>query len=173
MHITNLHERRIEASATAAGALIDTLARGEADRLWPWERWIPQRLDGPLAVGAHGGHGAIRYHVVAYEPGRVARYGFEPSTGFRGTHAFELIDIGEPDAVVLRHVLVVETGLEGRLSWALAIRWLHDALIEDALDKAERELTGTLRRPARWSLWVRLLRRVAGKRLSGRGRAAA
>jgi hypothetical protein len=45
-----------------------------------------------------------------------------------------------------------------RFGWPLAVRWLHDALIEDALDRAE---TATAARPVparRWSPWVRLLR---------------
>ncbi|MFG2331746.1 hypothetical protein ACGFMM_19205 [Streptomyces sp. NPDC048604] len=49
-----------------------------------------------------------------------------------------------------------------RLTWPLA--WLppHDACLEDGLDRAELACTGTLRRPARWSSYVRLLRALAG-----------
>jgi hypothetical protein len=45
------------------------------------------------------------------------------------------------------------------LLWPVAIRWLHDALIEDALDNAERSSTGAVGRPRHWSPWVRVLRR--------------
>jgi hypothetical protein len=48
------------------------------------------------------------------------------------------------------------------LGWPLAVRWLHDALIEDLLDNAELAATGTVRRPARWSPWVRMLRAHLG-----------
>jgi len=66
--------------------------------------------------------------------------------------------------VEVRHVLVgTPTGVM-RLGWPLAFRWLHDALLEDLLDNAERELTGTVARPARWSPYVRLLRSLARKR---------
>ncbi|MEM1418366.1 MAG: SRPBCC family protein, partial [Myxococcota bacterium] len=52
------------------------------------------------------------------------------------------------------------SGPLGSLYWSLVVRPLHDALIEDAFDNAERALTGDVARPARWSLRVRLLRRV-------------
>ncbi|WP_206062902.1 hypothetical protein [Nocardioides piscis] len=45
----------------------------------------------------------------------------------------------------------------------LAVRWFHEALMQDLFDNAERQVTGTVAgRPARWSPWVRALRRVAG-----------
>ncbi|MFB6520879.1 hypothetical protein [Streptomyces sp. NPDC056401] len=47
-----------------------------------------------------------------------------------------------------------------RVSWPLVFRWLHDALAEDALDRAEPACSGTVARPARWSPYVRLLRGV-------------
>jgi hypothetical protein len=39
-----------------------------------------------------------------------------------------------------------------------AVRWLHDALIEDALDRAETATAGRPVPARRWSPWVRLLR---------------
>jgi hypothetical protein len=47
-----------------------------------------------------------------------------------------------------------------RLTWPLAIRWMHDALIEDSLDHAERTVTARIH-DARWSIFVRLLRAVS------------
>jgi hypothetical protein len=46
------------------------------------------------------------------------------------------------------------------LSWPLVFRPLHDAVLEDALDDAERHVTGRVERPARWSIYVRVLRRL-------------
>jgi hypothetical protein len=40
----------------------------------------------------------------------------------------------------------------------LVFRPLHDALIEDSLDRAEHAVTGIVARPARWSGTVRQLR---------------
>jgi hypothetical protein len=44
------------------------------------------------------------------------------------------------------------------------VRWLHDALIEDLLDRAVQAAGGAVVRPARWSPSVRLLRAVAWAR---------
>src|SRR3712207_6849645 len=41
---------------------------------------------------------------------------------------------------VLRHSLDVQPRGSMRLLVPLAVRWLHDALLEDALDRAERSL---------------------------------
>lgn len=40
-------------------------------------------------------------------------------------------------------------------------RWLHGAYLEDLLDRAEREPTGTVRHPARRNAYVRLLRALS------------
>jgi hypothetical protein len=48
-----------------------------------------------------------------------------------------------------------------RLSWPLAFRWMHDACLEDALDRAEAACTDTAPPPSRWSPYVRLLRSLA------------
>lgn len=45
-----------------------------------------------------------------------------------------------------------------QLTWPLVFRPLHNALIEDALDNAEQQVTGHLQHPARWSAYVRVLR---------------
>jgi len=61
------------------------------------------------------------------------------------------------DGAVLRHELVASTRGHMRVLWPLAVRWMHDALIEVLLDRAENA-TGT--RPAlphRRSWWVRRL----------------
>ena len=41
---------------------------------------------------------------------------------------------------------------------------LHDVVVEDLFDNAERETTGTVVRPAAWSSRVRVLRRLTGDR---------
>lgn len=60
--IRNVHERVINAPIEALGALLDGLGQKD-DRLWPSQSWTPMVLDRPLAVGADGGHGVIRYYV--------------------------------------------------------------------------------------------------------------
>ncbi|KUP96864.1 SRPBCC family protein [Thermobifida cellulosilytica] len=157
--VRNEHQRRLAASPEAVGALVDSLASPD-DRLWPAERWPAMRLDGPLAVGARGGHGPVRYRVAEYRPGRSVRFRFEAPAGFHGHHEYAVIPLGEEEAL-LRHSLVMRTTGWARLSWPLFYRPLHDALIEDSLDRACRSLGLAVARPHRWSPLVRLLRTVA------------
>ncbi len=153
--IQNIHERMLPAPAGEAGALIDGLA-SDNDRLWPGDCWIPMRFDGPLAVGASGGHGFVRYNVTAYEPGLSVTFTFEPGVGLSGTHRFEVGPVSEGRSV-LRHTIEASTYGWMRLGWPAAVRWLHDALLEEALDNAEEALTGTVGEPHRRTPWVRLL----------------
>jgi len=148
MKARNVHERVLNAGPDRVGALIDGLAQ-PGDALWPEDRWPPMRFDRPLGVGAVGGHGAIRYTVEAYEPGRYIRFGFTAPPGFHGTHSFETGAVG-PGRTRLRHVLAMRTTGPAFITWPLVFRPLHDALLEDALDRAERSI-GTTPRESRWS----------------------
>jgi len=152
----NVHERCIGASADRLGAVLESLAT-EADRLWPGAAWVPMVLDRGLQPGSRGGHSDIRYTVTAHEPGRHVEFAFDRSCGIEGTHCFTVVDVGDGTSL-LRHMLHGRPHGTMVLLWPLAVRWLHDALLEDALDSAERALGVGPARPARWSLWVRLLR---------------
>ncbi len=152
-----VHQRRLPASIQAVGALIDGLA-GRPDPLWPAERWPPMAFDRPLGEGAAGGHGPVRYYVEEYEPGKRVRLRFTRPPGLVGFHEFSVEPSGE--SAVLRHLLEAEPRRTARLTWPLVFRPLHDALLEDALDKAENAVTGAVERPRDWSLWVRVLRRL-------------
>jgi hypothetical protein len=156
MKVRNVHERSIAAPPAQVGALIDGLG-GPADHLWPRDRWPALRLDGPLAVGTACGHGPIRYKVEAYDPGRRVQFRFERPRGFVGIHGFS-VEAG-PGGAVLRHELVMTLVGPARLTWPLIFRPLHDALIEDALDRACAALRQPLSAPP-WSPWVRTLRRL-------------
>lgn len=159
MAVYNVHSRVLPgADANEAGALLDGLAT-DHDRLWPGDTWPPVRFDRPLSVGADGGHGPIRYRVEGYAPRQWVLLRFTGPRGVDGFHEFAVLP--RPDGVELRHTLVIHTRGPARLSWPFVIRWLHDALLEDLLDRAEREVTGTVRRPARWSWYVRILRGLA------------
>jgi hypothetical protein len=160
--VRNVHERRIPVPVGDLGPLLDRFG-GPDDLLWPSPRWSPLVLDGPVAVGAAGGHGPIRYRVTGHDPGRRVEFTFDPRTGLHGTHVFTVEPDGGSGSIV-RHVA------EGRLSgatvlaWPLVIRWLHDALIEDLLDRAEVAAGTGPARPQRWSPLVRLLRFATGSR---------
>jgi hypothetical protein len=159
MRVANVHERAYDVPAAALGALIDGLASAD-DRLWPRAQWPPMRLHRPLAAGARGGHGPVRYVVEEHEPGRRVVFRFTAPKGFDGTHAFAA-DADAVGCAVLRHELVMHATGPALLTWPLFFRPLHDALIEDALDCAEGALTGRVPAPRRWSPYVRVLRAAA------------
>lgn len=166
----NVHERRIEGPPAAVGVLMDSLASSD-DLLWPWRRWPRMRLDRGLEVGSNGGHGPIRYAVARYEPGHLVAFAFAPDFGIVGEHRCEVLP--HPDGgTLLRHVL--EGRAEGwmRLGWPLCVRWLHDALIEDAFDRAESGISGEAWEPRPLSPPVRLLRRLLARRRPPSGRPA-
>jgi hypothetical protein len=157
MTVLNIHERVLNAPALKVGKLIDNLASTD-DKLWPHDRWNAMKFDRPLSIGASGGHGPIRYFVEAYEPGRNIRFRFIGLKGFLGTHEFEIEELSESKAR-LRHVIDMRITGWARLQWLFVIRPLHDALLEDALDRAERSI-GMRPAPRHWSFWVRFLRRA-------------
>ena len=162
----NVHERHIAASAQRLGAVLETLAT-DHDQLWPGAAWAPMVLDRGLQPGSCGGHDGIRYTVTAHERGRRVEFAFDRRTGLDGTHALVVVDPGDGTAL-LRHVLEGRTHGAMVLLWPLVVRWAHDALVEDAFDRAEAALGVGPTVPAQWSPWVRLLRRA---RTAAAGRA--
>ncbi|MGF1505719.1 MAG: SRPBCC family protein [Anaerolineae bacterium] len=161
--IENIHTRVLNASPEQTAALIASLS-SKADRLWPRQWWPAMRFDRPLAEGAVGGHGPIRYVVERYRPDESITFRFTGPRGFNGTHAFH-IDPIDDHHTQLRHVLAMTTSGPAVLSWPLVFRPLHDALIEDSFNAAEASLLGVEPQPCRWSLYVRLLRWVAARLL--------
>ncbi len=155
--IYNIHEREIEADADVIGGLLDGLGR-PGDRFWPSPAWLPIKLDRQVAVGADGGHGPVRYHVTDHEPGRRVRFEFDPELGLRGYHEFTVKPTGAASCVI-RHELVGTTTGTMTLLWPVAVRWMHDAVLEDLLDNAEQAGAGTVQAPATWSRWARFLHR--------------
>ncbi|MER7956925.1 SRPBCC family protein [Streptomyces sp. NPDC096030] len=157
MPVHNVHERLLAVGVEEAGALLDSLSAGKADGLWPYDTWPPMEFDRPLAAGAKGGHGPVRYTVAAYVPGTWIRFAFTSPRGFHGFHEYVVLPVDE-ERTVLRHTLSMRVSGLARLSWPLAYRWMHDALLEDSLDLAERPA-----RRAHWSPYVRLLRALAAR----------
>ncbi len=158
MKIYNVHERSFKVTPKEVGAILDSLS-GENDMLWPKDRWPPMRFDSPLGEGATGGHGPIHYHVSEYVPGKRIAFEFEEkglSKEFDGRHYFEIVP--HRNFVLLCHVIDIWCDFRTWLRWQILIGPLHDALLEDALDKAEQKLTGDLKKRSKWSIWVRFLR---------------
>lgn len=166
--IRNVHSRIIKAGRAEAGKLLNTISSRD-DRLWPYDHWPRMEFEGDLKAGTAGGHGPIHYCIKRYEPGKSIQFTFLHeekglSKGLEGEHRFEIIPKSD-GCIELRHTISARAHGMARILWPLIIRPLHDALLEDCLDKAEFELSGGLPdKPARWSLWVRLLRGVIGAR---------
>jgi hypothetical protein len=149
--VKNVHERRVPFAIGEVARLVDSLSSAE-DRLWPRDAWPPMILDRGLVVGSKGGHGMIRYSVDAYEPGRSVTFRFADGLGIVGTHSFTATDDGA-GGTVLRHEIHGQTEGSMRLLWPFVIRWMHDTVVEDALDTAEASLRSEptpVRRPSRY-----------------------
>ncbi|NNC69835.1 MAG: hypothetical protein HKN90_03325 [Flavobacteriaceae bacterium] len=128
-------------------------------------------LDNGLKIGSKGGHGPIRYSVAEYTPGKFIQFKISKPKGFYGTHELEINEL-EIDKTELKHSIKMVIRGQAILSWPLAIRWLHDALIEDAFNHVENHFLSK-KKNSQWSLWVRLLReflkpkkRIAHKKAS-------
>jgi hypothetical protein len=160
--IRNVHQREFRTSEAELGELLDAVS-GPGDQLWPRKHWVPMALDGPLGVGADGGHGPVRYRVCSYQPGRRVEFEFRAPTPLRGAHALEVLPGSRPGTAMLRHELTGRpVGVPGLLLWTLMVRWLHDAVLEELLDNAGRAVGDPPARPARWSVCRLLVRADAG-----------
>ena len=97
----------------------------------------------------------MKYTVQEYVPSKRVCFRFVKPVGFDGTHTFEVFS--ESDGCRLEHrVEITPRGL-ARVAWPLIFGPLHDALAEDAVDRAV-EAVGETRQKSRWSRWVRFLR---------------
>ena len=162
MRVQSRHARSLDATVEEVGRLVADLG-GERDVLWPNDLWPGTRLefDRPLAVGARGGHGVIRYSVEAYEPARFVQFRFEPGHGLDGFHRFEIKPLRD-GRTRLAHTL--DTRVEGatRLLRPLLLR-MHDTLIGQLLDNAERATGGRVDHPTRMALWMRAMNAVEAR----------
>lgn len=159
--VRNHHFRRFSSSEDEVGAYFETLATKD-DALWPHEFWPPMRFKGGLSVGASGGHGPIRYTVQELQARKKVVFRFSEPKGFGGTHEFTVM--GSSQGTELHHTLEMRLTGSAFLTWPLVIRPLHDALLEDSLDKIAAALSGEVWRRRKWSLFVRFLRRILARK---------
>src|SRR5687768_3095204 len=129
MKVINVHTREITQPKSEVAQLFKTLAT-ENDLMLATDKWPPMKLDRGLQVGSKGGHGPIKYFVTDYKIDNSITFQFD-LVGFNGFHKFEIFE-SEPNQTQLRHTIDMTTSGSATLKWALAIRWLHDAYIEDA-----------------------------------------
>ena len=157
MKVLNIHTRQIAAPKASVLDALSTLAT-QNDKVWPKEKWPKMKLSKGLAVGSRGGHGPIRYFIKEYDPQHLVVFEFQKPKGFHGIHQFEIKEIN-PNQTQVTHTIDMQTSRVGTLQWIVAVRSLHDALIEDAFDKMENLLTQT-NKESTWSMWVQILRGV-------------
>ncbi|WP_157361946.1 SRPBCC family protein [Haloechinothrix halophila] len=158
--MSNVHQRVYDSDSAQLNDVIDQLADPEKS-VWP-PRWPQLILEEGLTIGSKGGHGRILYSVSRYHPGRFVEFRFDPSMGLRGRHSFEVIDDDDPNTTLFRHSIVAVLDGPARWRWPLMIRWTHDALIEDLFDQVGYSIGQPPQRPARWPVWVHVVRWLRG-----------
>ena len=157
MKVINIHSRVISQPKSSIEKLFRTLASAN-DLLLATDKWSPMQLDQGLQVGSKGGHGPIGYTVRKYIPDNLIEFEFTKPAGFHGIHKFEIRAMG-PDATLMSHTIDMQTRGAATFLWLFAIRWLHDAYIEDAFDKVENHFSEA-KKQSQWSVWVKLLRKI-------------
>jgi len=155
MEVLNIHKRTIYASKAKVVDLFSTLA-SKNDKVWPSENWPRMKLTEGLQKGSKGGHGPIRYQVIEYKSADCIVFKFQKPKGFNGVHKFEISEL-DTNKIEVKHTIRMTTSGSGTVKWLLAIRSLHDALVEDALDKIQNHLSKE-KRTTKWSFWVKVLR---------------
>ncbi|MEO6348289.1 MAG: hypothetical protein ABIO60_10320 [Aquaticitalea sp.] len=155
MKVINLHRRIIHQSMESVSGLLQTLATKE-DKIWPFEHWPAIRFRDGLTVGSQGGHGLIGYTIIEYELRKSIKFKFTKPKGFNGAHQLVIIP-SDSKSVEIVHRIEMQTSGFATTFWLLAVRWLHDALIEEAFDKLESNFSNENNRIT-YSLWVRFLR---------------
>ena len=161
MKITNIHQRDYIQPGEVISEILQTLSSKE-DRLWPHEIWPPMVLNNGLQLNSSGGHGPIGYYISKYDYGESIEFTFTRPTEFVGTHKFEIIKISN-NSKCLRHTISMDVNLKGMVAWYFTIKWLHDALLEDCLDKVTNQLSDN-KAYSPHNFWVRRLRKMLRKK---------
>ena len=156
----SIHERILNCPISKAADLIDSFSQRNAS-LWPSSLWPRGEFNQPLSVGAEGSHGGTRYQVSSYSPGRSIEFEFIHPKSYKGFHRFDLLELG-PESTLIRHVVNIKARWIDRIMWRVFISWVHDALIEDAFDEAERTAVGSLTKPKKWPVRVYIYRHLLG-----------
>ncbi len=155
MKVINIHKRTIPKPINMVAELFETLGTSQ-DEFWPRMNWPSMWLERKLGVGVKGGHGIIRYTVIEYVQGRRVVFKFSAPENFNGTHTLiiEPVDVNKTRVI---HEIYMTTSGFATLNWVFVIRWLHDALIEEAFDRLE-VMPSKPYRAKPYNLWVSLLR---------------
>lgn len=157
MRVVNRHTRIINEPIEKVSQLFETLATSN-DQIWPSQNWPAMRFRDGLKIGSRGGHGRIRYTITDFKPGEHIKFEFTKPEGFNGTHELNIKAISN-DASEINHIIKMNTTFKASLFWVFVIRWLHDALIEDAFDNVENYYSEE-KTKSTYNLWVIILREV-------------
>jgi hypothetical protein len=155
MKVLNIHTRIIQQPKANVAELFTTLGSKD-DKMIAKDKWPAMRLDNGLTIGSKGGHEPIRYFVQDYKPEKSIQFTFTKPCGFNGFHQFEIKALAE-NTTELKHTIDMSTSGLALLTWPLAIRWLHNAYIEDAFDKVENNFS-IVHKVSKWNVWVKFLR---------------
>lgn len=163
MKVINIHSRIINQPINKIAELFETLST-ETDKIWPKEKWPEMKFKDHIKVGAKGGHGPIKYAVEKYKPNKIIQFRFSKPIGFNGIHKFEINELAD-EKTEIKHTVDMNTVGKGTLIWILAIRSLHNSLIEDGFDKLENNFSQN-KQSSKWNFWVKFIRKQMAKRNS-------
>jgi len=155
VRILNVHKRVFNLSKDKITELINTLS-SPSDKVWPKEKWPKMKLDNGLSPGSKGGHGPIKYFVESHSLGKQVVFKFTRPKGFNGVHKFDINELST-NKTELVHTIDMEAKGKALLLWYTGVKWLHNALIEDGLDKIHNNIENDSKK-TKWNLWVRILR---------------
>jgi hypothetical protein len=161
MKVLNIHKRTLNQSKSKVVEILKTLST-ENDRIWPKEKWPEMKFKDGIQIGAIGGHGPIRYTVEKYKPSEIIQFRFSKPYGFNGIHKFEINELTS-EKTEIKHTIDMKTDAKGTLVWILAIRSLHNALIEDGFDKLENNFS-EVHKSSKWNFWVYFIRKQITKK---------
>jgi hypothetical protein len=161
MKVINIHKRIVNQPKEKVSQLFKTLATTE-DLVWPYENWPAMKFKNGLKIGSKGGHGRVRYTILDYIEGEYIKFQFSKPLGFIGIHELKVYGI-DHNKTELVHKIDANISIKASFLWLFIIRWLHDALIEDAFDKVENHFLDE-KKITSHNLWVKLLRGVYKKK---------
>lgn len=160
MEVVNVHKRTINLPKTEVAKLLKTIAT-KNDKVWPKNNWPPIRFKNGFKEGEKGGHGIIRYTLEVLDPDKIIIFRFLKPEGFNGIHKFEIKSVNKKNTEI-KHSIIMKTGPIATIKWILAIKWLHDALIENAFDTIENNYLKN-KKHTKWSFWVKLWRFILSR----------
>ena len=155
MKVINIHKRILNQPIEKVAQLFRTLGT-QNDKFWPSEKWPPMRFKEELKTGAKGGHAGIKYTITKFKDGEHVTFMFSKPDGFIGTHELKVKSIAV-NLTKISHEINMTVTYKDTLNWVLIVRWLHDALLEDAFDKIESQFSGK-KKETKYNLWVKFLR---------------